>query len=315
MGTIESRKFNEFNVFSVDEKTSFLHVNLSDDSSFYRGLVKYFLDETRLLKYAENKTNLVFSPERRNYITLFKHLGHYIDDYNQEILPGKIEEEVLRILADEYQLNDAGDGRLHVRLDKIGKLGEYIFCNLLSEYFGFDCIIPKVHLTTDFNMSVFGIDALFYSTQNDMILFGESKLSKSLENGIGLLNKSLKTYERQIKDEFVLMLSNRFLKNNMGIFGDKYADAIELSLSVEEFISTAKVQRIGIPLFIAHGTDINTNEIFQKLSSINYPAILGLETQYIAISLPIVDKSKIISMFTQEIAERRAFYEQSAISQ
>ena len=68
MGTIESRKFNEFNVFSVDEKTSFLHVNLSDDSSFYRGLVKYFLDETRLLKYAENKTNLVFSPERRNYI-------------------------------------------------------------------------------------------------------------------------------------------------------------------------------------------------------------------------------------------------------
>jgi hypothetical protein len=101
----------------------------------------------------------------------------------------------------------------------------------------------------------------------------------------------------------------------MGIFGDKYADAIELSLSVEEFISTAKVQRIGIPLFIAHGTDINTNEIFQKLSSINYPAILGLETQYIAISLPIVDKSKIISMFTQEIAERRAFYEQSAISQ
>ena len=246
---------------------------------------------------------------------MFKHLGHYIDDYNQEILPEKIEEEVLRILADEYQLNDAGDGRLHVRLDKIGKRGEYIFCNLLSEYFGFDCIIPKVHLTTDFNMSVFGIDALFYSTQNDMILFGESKLSKSLENGIGLLNKSLKTYERQIKDEFVLMLSNRFLKNNMGIFGDKYADAIELSLSVEEFISTAKVQRIGIPLFIAHGTDINTNEIFQKLSSINYPAILGLETQYIAISLPIVDKSKIISMFTQEIAERRAFYEQSAISQ
>ena len=90
MGTIESRKFNEFNVFSVDEKTSFLHVNLSDDSSFYRGLVKYFLDETRLLKYAENKTNLVFSPERRNYITLFKHLGHYIDDYNQEILPGML---------------------------------------------------------------------------------------------------------------------------------------------------------------------------------------------------------------------------------
>lgn len=159
-------EFNKFKVFSKDEKNSFLHVDLSDDVSFYRGFVKYFLDETRLLRYAENKANLEFSPDRRNYVTLFKHLSHYLDDYNQETLPREIEEDVFRILTDEYHLNDPGDGNLHVRLDKIGKLGEYIFCNLLSEYFGFDCIIPKVHLTTDFNMSVFGIDTLFYSSKN-----------------------------------------------------------------------------------------------------------------------------------------------------
>lgn len=256
-----------------------------------------------------------FSPDRRNYVTLFKHLSHYLDDYNQEVLPLEIEEEVLHILMDEYQLNDPGDGKLHVRLDKIGKLGEYIFCNLLSEYFGFDCIIPKVHLTTDFNMSVFGIDALFYSSKNDLILFGESKFSKSLANGIGLINKSLKSYEKQIKDEFILMLSNRFLRNNMGIFGDKYADEIELSLSVEEFISTAKVQRIGIPLLIAHGTETAIDEIFRQLNNIQHTPFWGLETLYIAISLPVIDKSKMISMFTQEIAERRSLYEHSAVPQ
>ena len=314
MDTIENRRFNEFNVFSVGEKASFIHINLADDIAFYKGLVKYFLDETRLLKYAENKTNLVFSPEKRNYVTLYKLLGQYIDDYNQEVLPKEIAEEVSRILAEEYQLNDLGDKGLQVRLDKIGKLGEYIFCNLLSEYFQFDCIIPKVHLTTDFNMSVFGIDALFYSTEHDMILFGESKLSKSLENGIGLINKSLKTYETQVKDEFVLMLSNRFLRNNMGIFGDKYADAIELSLGIEEFIASANVKRIGVPLFIAHGTDTEPDEIFRKLCAIKQPTILGLETHYIIISLPVIDKSKLISFFTQEIAERRALYEQSANS-
>ena len=161
-------------------------------------------------------------------------------------------------------------------------------------------------------MSIFGIDTLFYSAENDMILLGESKLSKSLKNGIGLINKSLKTYEQQIKDEFVLMLSNRFLKNNLGIFGDKYSDAIELSLNIEEFVVNANVKRIGIPIFLAHGTDTNVDEILKQIKSIKQHTFLGIETQYIILSLPIVDKSKLIGAFTQEIAERRATYERLA---
>lgn len=314
MCTITSQQFNDFNVFSLDDSNIFIHINLTEDS-FYNGFVKYFLDESRILRYAENKASLAFTPSKRNYATLYKHLGYYIDEYNLEKLPATIEEEVIKILADEYQLNDPGDGNLQVRLDKIGKIGEYLFCNLLSEYFNFNCIIPKVHLTTDFNMSIYGIDTLFYSTENDMILLGESKFSKSLKNGIGLINKSLKTYEQQIKDEFVLILSNRFLKNNMGIFGDKYNDAIELSLSIEEFITNANVKRIGIPIFIAHGTDTDVDGILKQTKSIKQHTFLGVETQYIILSLPIVDKSKLISAFTQEIAERRALYERLATQQ
>ena len=311
MCTVTSQQFNDFNVFTLDNSNIFIHINLTEDS-FYRGFVKYFLDESRILRYAENKANLTFTPSKRNYVALYKHLGYYIDEYNLEKLPAAIEEEVLKILADEYQLNDPGNGNLQVRLDKIGKIGEYLFCNLLSEYFNFNCIIPKVHLTTDFNMSIFGIDTLFYSAENDMILLGESKLSKSLKNGIGLINKSLKTYEQQIKDEFVLMFSNRFLKNNMGIFGDKYSDAIELSLNIEEFVVNANVKRIGIPIFLAHGTDTNVDEILKQIKSIKQHTFLGIETQYIILSLPIVDKSKLIGAFTQEIAERRATYERLA---
>lgn len=314
MCTVASQQFNDFNVYSLDNNNVFIHINLAE-SSFYQGFVRYFLDESRLLRYAENKSNLIFTPDKRNYVTLYKHLGYYIDEYNLEKLPATIEGEVLKILADEYQLNDSGDGNLQVRLDKIGKIGEYIFCNLLSEYFKFNCIIPKVHLTTDFNMSIYGIDTLFYSAEKDMILLGESKLSKSLKNGIGLINKSLKTYEKQIKDEFVLMFSNRFLKNHMGIFGDKYNDAIELSLNMEDFIANASVKRIGIPLFIAHGTDTSVDEIIKQLKSIEQPIFLGVETQYIVLSLPIVDKSKLISTFTQEIAERRVSYERLAVKQ
>ncbi|AGL02470.1 Hachiman antiphage defense system protein HamA [Desulfoscipio gibsoniae] len=306
------KKFNDFAVHLLDNQTSFLHINLADSHSFYRGLFDYFFEESRLLRYAENKTNLHFEPTVKNYVTLFKHLGLYIDDFNIQQVPASIEKEVLRILSDEYELEDAGNGQLKVRLDKMGKIGEYIFCNLLSEYFGFDCIIPKVHLTTDPNMNVYGIDTLFYSRESDMILFGESKLSKSLSNGIGLINKSLITYEKQIKDEFSLMLSNRFFKNNMGIFGDKYADVVELCLSIENFIEKADVKKIGIPIFIAHGTNITPDEIFDKLNKIQKTTILGLETIYVIISLPIFDKSKMISVFTQGIAERRVYYEREA---
>lgn len=311
----DSKIFNDFSVYWLNDQTVFIHVNLSDSQKFYRGLFDYFFEETRLLRYVENKTNLRFEPTAKNYVTLFKHLGLYIDDFNILQLPASIEKEVLRILSDEYELEDIGEGHLKVRLDKMGKIGEYIFCNLLSEYFGFSCIIPKVHLTTDPNMSVYGIDALFYSNQNNMILFGESKLSKSISNGIKLINESLQTYEQQIKDEFSLILSNRFLKNNMGIFGDKYADTIELCLSIEDFIEKADIKKIGIPIFIAHGTCILPEDIFNKLSKIQKTAMFGLETIYIVISLPIFDKSKMIGVFTQCIAERRAYYELESAKQ
>lgn len=309
MASTKTQVFNDFTVFIHNEQTTFLHIDMKDSYNFYRGLFDYFFDESRLLRYAENKMNLKFEPTIRNYVTLFKLLRLYIDEHNIERIPTEIESEVIRILKEEYEIDDTGDGYLKVRLDKMGKIGEYIFCNLLSEYFKFDCIIPKVLLTTDPNMNVYGIDTLFYSREKDMILLGESKLSKSLSNGTGLINESLKSYEDQVRDEFVLMLSNRFLKNNMGIFGEIYADTIELSLSVEDFIKKASVKNIGIPIFIAHGEDTTPDDIFEKLNKIKTKNILGLNTSYIIVSLPIVNKSKMVGVFTQAIAERMADYE------
>lgn len=135
MSKVISTAFNQFNVVSIDEKATFLHVNLNNNDMFYRSFFEYFFDENRILKYAENKSSLTFSPSPKNYATLFKHLAYYIDEYNQKLLPENIEDEVMRILSDEYELNDDGAGHLCIRLDKIGKIGEYIFCNLLSEYY------------------------------------------------------------------------------------------------------------------------------------------------------------------------------------
>ncbi|MBU5451439.1 Hachiman antiphage defense system protein HamA [Acetivibrio sp. MSJd-27] len=307
-------EFNDFEVISINEKTSFVHINLSESESFYKEIFYYFFSEDRILKYAENKNHLSFSPNKKNYAILYRELAYFIDEYNTSRLPQDIENEVLKILNDEYEIGDDGKGNLNIRLDKMGKIGGYIFCNLLSEYFKFECIIPKVHLTTDYNMSVYGIDALYYSPERDMILFGESKLSRSLSNGVGLLKQSLKLYEQQIRDEFSLVLSNRLLKDNMGTFGAKYLSAIETSIKIEDFIADMGIKKISVPLFVAHGTENTADEIFKTLSCIKKTDLLGLETQYILISLPIMNKSKMISVFTQCIAERRAFYEKQSAS-
>ena len=190
--------FFDFNVYTETDKYSFIHIDISDSPLFYNKIFDHFFNKDRLVQYIENMSNLKFNPSNKHYAMLYKHLGLYEDDYNLKIEKSKLEEEVIKILKDEYTLEDDGDGYLKINLDKMGRMGEYIFSCLLSEYFSFDCIIPKVHLTTDPNMSVFGIDTLFYSSKEKMLLFGESKLSKNINNGIALAKKSLKDYERQI---------------------------------------------------------------------------------------------------------------------
>ena len=310
---METIRFNDFDVHYYDDCTSFFHINLSDTSDFYNALFDYFFDEQRLLSYIENKKQLKFNLTKCNFVSLYKHLQLYIDQHNEEIDYNLFNDEILKVLQDEYNLEDKGEGKFKVRLDKMGKIGELIFSNILFEYFKFDCIIPKCHLTTDRNMNVYGIDTLYYSENNNMILFGESKLSKSLENGIKLIKESLKDYESNIKEEFILVLSNRLYRDKFGKFGEKFNEVIEECINIEQFIELAEIKQIGVPIFIAHGEDNIISNIFDQLKKIQKNKLLGLDTMYFLISLPILNKSKLIATFTKRIREKREFYERSSV--
>lgn len=97
----------------------------------------------------------------------------------------------------------------------------------------------------------------------------------------------------------------------MGIFGDTYSDTIGRCLTIDDFIKKANIKKIGIPIFIAHGNEISPVEIFARLKAIKRNTILGLQTTFIIISLPIFNKSKLIGVLTEKIAERRSVYEQA----
>lgn len=308
---IEVENFDDFKVYVMDNKYSFFHIDICNSNTFYTKMFEYFFDENRLLRYCENISNLSFTPSRNHYLILYRHLKTYIDDYNMSPPLYAYEEKTLDMISQEFGLQEV-DGIITARLDKIGKIGEYIFSCLLSEYFNFDCIIPKIHLKTDYNMNVYGIDTLYYSSSNNLILFGESKFSQSINNGVKLINESLKNYEEQITTEFELVLNNRLYKEKLNKFSDKYGEIAENSLNIKDFIEIAQINSIGIPLFIAHGNETEIEKIFKTLDKINCKNFLGLNTIYYLISLPIISKTEIIDSFTNFIRERINKYEYEA---
>lgn len=305
---IIKQNFNDFEVFLYDDCKSFVHINITNPRLFYSKMFEYFFDESRLLRYIENKASISFRPTTANFAALYKKLKIFIDKENDIQIPQNLEKNLLDIVSAEHTIIEE-NGIKKIRLDKIGKIGEYIFSNILSEYFGYQCIIPKLNMLTDYNMSIFGIDTLFYSHENKLLLLGESKVSKSINNGIALINESLSSYQAQIDDEFELILSQRWLKDKMGYFADDFGDKIEISMNMSDFIKKADVRNIGIPIFIAHGGIETTEEIFNELSKIKKIDLYDIETNYIIISLPLIDKDEFVKSFTLAIAERRDLYE------
>lgn len=269
-------------------------------------MFEYFFSEIKLLNYVQNRKNVIFSPTIEDYIQLFKHLEHYIDEENIKKEKDDLDKEVESILQDEDNFYNS-DEKAFVRNDKMGTIGEYMFSQLLSQYFGYSCIIPKINLSTNKNRNAYGIDTLYYSEDENMILFGESKLTKNLTNGIQQIKKSLQKYEQQISDEFQLVLSgsNYTLRK---VFSDKFKEYIDKSIDMKSFIKVANFKKIGVPVFIAHGEEIDASAIIKRLDNIVQNKFFDLKTKYIFISLPIVNKYEFIAMFTKFIRERKDYY-------
>ena len=181
------------------------------------------------------------------------------------------------------------------------------FTNFLYDYFKFDFILHKLNLVTDRNMNVYGIDTLFFSIKERMILFGESKVSKNIENGVKLINASLKTYEKQIQEEFELILSNNTINKN-DAFENEFQNYIDKTISMNAFIKEAEINKIGIPIFITHGDTTDINKIFSNLNKINKTKILNIDTVYICISMPIISKEKFVEKFTNYLSLKELNY-------
>lgn len=289
-----------------EEDYSFHHIKIKDNEIFYKSLFDYFFSKDRLLRYTENNSNLKFHKSHKNYVRLYKELLKFIDEENLQIDIKEFDKSIDSILTEEFKVENK-NGKNIIKIDKYGKVGEYIFSCILSEYFQWDCVIPKLNLVTNNNMSIFGIDTLFYSERDNIIFFGESKVSNSITNGVLLIQYSLKDYQKKIEQEYLLVLSERTIKKSR-TFSKKFEKDINKCMLFKDFITKAELKNIGIPIFIAHGKEIDNYEIFTELKNIPRNDICNLNTKYYVISLPIINKDKMMAVFTKAIRDKEEVY-------
>lgn len=299
---MDSIKYEKFTVYrdSKKGKNIFIHIDM-DSIKFHQNLLSYFFDENKLLQYIESKTNIKFVGKQEDFVKLYKKINDFIDKENTIVDIEALKKEVEFYIDWEYY---SKENLLCLRRDKVGKVGEYIFHNILIDYFDSLCVIPKLNLVTNRNMSIYGIDIVFYDSNDNTLMFGESKVSISLEEGIKLANSSLKKYEYQIFEEYRIILSN-----NMANLPDSLSVYVNKCINFEKFIKKAQIDSICIPIFIMHGNEYKVKDIFEKMDKLEKTTVLNLKINYIIISLPILDKNRFQSCLIQFLRERSDYYE------
>lgn len=314
MGNIcNVKKYKGFDVYYMDKGYSFIYAHFYDAEKLIDGLTDYIFDADNLLNYACRTSKIKFSGEMRQFVMLYHNISVFLNQQLETLSIGDVSDALIDILGQEYTLID-DDGELKVQKDKVGKLGEYVFHLLLTDYFQLDCILPKFRYTTDRNMSVFGIDTLFLDAKTKTIYFGESKFSKDIYNGISLVNRSLKDYEQQILEEYRIVLGPQDVFPLSQEFMDLFGGHRQICISFNKLIEVANITTLGIPIFIAHGhgEEKNTPEdyINQMTTKIHKKDFLGLDTQYIFISLPIIDKKRFVEVAIKKAVKKQYEYEE-----
>ena len=302
--------YGPFKIYKDDSSSSFLYVRTSNPDLFMEGLADYIVSESSLLNYANSITPIEFTPTPKIYNKLYRTIGMFLNSQLELIPVDKEAEGIRAVLKDEFQFTSK-DSRNYVQTDKIGKIGEYIFHLLMTNYYRIPCIIPKINLVTDRNMSVFGIDALFYNLYNRTLFFGESKVCNSIENAITLINRSFSDYENQISEEYRLVLSNEYF-NLAPEFQAAFEQYTGVCMTFKDFIEAAKIRHICIPAFIAHGNSSKNNTVQSFLDimnrRINKAELFGIDTQYMFISLPIINKKIMMSKIMRKVVEKSNEY-------
>lgn len=285
-------KYQDFDVYSESTEKQFRYIHIKQPF-FYEKLCRWLLSPETINAHATLNIDVEAELSSENYREIYDRLIQFID-FEKVITINDILDPSIKSILDSELINFSTD----LRKDKWGRIGEYIFNIILDTYFNLDCVIRKFALNTSPNMPVYGIDTVHCSIENKCLYFGESKFVSDITKGVALINKSLEQYEAQIGKEYFNISNPNFRRNPK--FLHKFQKYINTCFTFSEFINELEIETIGIPIFIAHAGDFDETGVFSELRKIKKYALFELNTEYIVISFPILDKEQFRKAFVAE---------------
>lgn len=285
-------KYQDFDVYSESTEKQFRYIHINQPF-FYERLCRWLLSPEMINAHATLNINVEAELSSENYREIYDRLIQFID-FEKIININYLLDPSIKSILDTELVNFSSD----IRKDKWGRIGEYIFNIILDTYFNLDCVIRKFALNTSPNMPVYGIDTVHCSIENKCLYFGESKFVSDITKGVALINKSLEQYEAQIGKEYFNISNSNFRRNPK--FLQMFQKYINICFTFTEFITELKMETIGIPIFIAHAGNFDETMVFSELRKIKKRTLFGLNTEYIVISFPILDKEQFRKAFVAE---------------
>lgn len=288
----------------------FEHIDINNDN-FQKKIIKYIFEDKLLYKYVTN-----YSAERmktieseyplNQLINLLKNLKkEYISEFITEDIQKKLCKKMnKKIDTRRKDWKEYFDAFLNDRINGYDVIAEIILSKILEEYLEADVLVTKLGLTTNTNMKVFGIDVLHYNTEKNLLIFGESKFTNTIDLGIEQHLDEIELLDYKLTCESKLFAN--FENNIRGIDEIKYKFSNfgrKLTLtSINSLEQTKTPFNIGVAFFISHGDVYDYKIISKKIKKIKNKIKIK-NIQIYLITLPVKSKADFIDVIKEVIKE------------
>lgn len=311
----------DFNCLKTKEHYQFNHLKINEEE-FYSLFVESIFDDEYLYKYlTEYDANdmICFNIQSSEIVDLL--IGFIVNlkkEYIMQSVPYELRKcycQMLKAKVDGKEIDvtqSDWENKFQIYLNNningVDVIGEIVLSKILEEKFGADILISKLALSTNQNSKVFGIDTVHYSSQENALYLGESKLTTNIVLGINQHKAELLLLDYKIKEEIKLMFTKAKsirgdddLKNKFISLSRK---VINSNKSMLALLEEQEILKIYIAFFIMHGEDYDYDVVEKKLDE--------LRNKYkfkdfipIYITLPIISKQKIVEKIDEKIEEIR----------
>lgn len=309
----------DFNCLNTKEHIQFNHVKIGEDE-FYSLFIKSVFEDEHLYKYlTEYDVNdmVYFNIESNNIVDLL--IGFIINlkkEYIMQNVPLELRKKYCKMLNAKVDGREIDitqpdwEEKFQIYLDNningVDVIGEIVLSKILEEKFGAEILISKLALSTNQNSKVFGIDNVHYSSSENALYLGESKLTNNVSSGIKQHKAELLLLDYKIKEEIKLMFTKvksiRGSEELRARFVRLSKKVIDSNKSISTLLEEKEISKIYITFFIMHGEEYDYDIVEDKLNELrelyNYKEFIP-----IYVTLPIISKSVIVEKIEEKIKE------------